>query len=1073
MFRSVIVVLIAFFIASSSLAQDTGWLRYPSISPDGSTIVFTYKGDLYRVPATGGTATALTIHEAHDYQAVWTPDSKHIVFASDRYGNFDLYVMPITGGEPRRLTFHSANEVPFSVSPDGKNVLFGTHRMDLPENRMFPTAALPELYTIPLEGGRIDQILTTPADEARYSKDGRFILYQDNKGRENPWRKHQLSKVTRDIWIYDTNESTHRKLSSFEGDDRSPVFAENDTRVYYLSEKSGTLNVHTFSITNPDDDRQISSFKLHPVRFLTASNDGVLAYSYDGAIYTQKPGEQASKLNITIAADSRANSRNVVQVNSGASGMAVSPNGKEVAFINRGDIFVTSVETNSTKQVTNTPEIEKEVQFGPDGRTLYYTSERNGKWSIYTSNIVRSEEPYFFASTLIKENPILENANENYQPVLSPDGKELAFIENRTHLKVLNLASKQVRTLAGPETIISTSDNDQVLRWSPDGKWILFQMSIAGIDPGEIGLISTDVKGNAINLTRSGFSDRSPKWILDGKGMIWTSNRDGLKGVAQGGAAQSDVYAMFLTQESWDRFQLSKEEASLLKEAEDKKKPTDPKDSASKDVKPSPVITFDWDGLFDRKQKLTIHSSALADFLVSKDGEHLYYLARFERGHNLWTTNLKTQETKILANINVNGGTLAWDKDQKTIFLNAGGTLSKIDPSSGKRDMINFSSEVMVDRSAEFLSMFDQVWNRTNKTFYSGEFHGADWNLLRQEYLKHLPHVGNNYEFSELLAEMLGELNISHSGSTYGGPSSPTNDATAQLGIFYDFKHRGQGVRILEVIKGGPLDKAGLNVKPGTIIEKIDGVLIEANMDMDVLLNRKADKNVLLSLDEAGKKRDIVVKPITVGAQNSLLYRRWVDRNREEVERESGGKLGYVHIPGMNDGAFRTTFEEIMGRYVDREAMVVDVRFNNGGDLVADLEMFLNGKRFFEYRNHRVSVGFEPNFRWTKPSISLVNESAYSDGHCYAYMYQTMKIGKMVGQPVPGTCTFGGWGTVGDGIRWGVPGVGVKGVEGEYLENRPTYPEIEVFNRFEDLSKGMDEQLKKAIEEIKKDLSKD
>lgn len=1073
MFRSVIVVLIAFFIASSSLAQDTGWLRYPSISPDGSTIVFTYKGDLYRVPATGGKATALTIHEAHDYQAVWTPDSKHIVFASDRYGNFDLYVMPITGGEPRRLTFHSANEVPFSVSPDGKNVLFGTHRMDLPENRMFPTAALPELYTIPLEGGRIDQILTTPADEARYSRDGRFILYQDNKGRENPWRKHQLSRVTRDIWIYDTKEGSHRKLSSFEGDDRNPVFAENDTRVYYLSEKSGTLNVHTFSITNPDDDRQISSFKLHPVRFLTASNDGVLAYSYDGAIYTQKPGEQASKLNITIAADSRANSRNVVQVNSGASGMAVSPNGKEVAFINRGDIFVTSVETNSTKQVTNTPEIEKEVQFGPDGRTLYYTSERNGKWSIYSSNIVRSEEPYFFASTLIKENPILENANENYQPVLSPDGKELAFIENRTHLKVLNLASKQVRTLAGPETIISTSDNDQVLRWSPDGKWILFQMSIAGIDPGEIGLISTDVKGNAINLTRSGFSDRSPKWILDGKGMIWTSNRDGLKGVAQGGAAQSDVYAMFLTQESWDRFQLSKEEASLLKEAEDKKKPTDPKDSASKDVKPSPVITFDWDGLFDRKQKLTIHSSALADFLVSKDGEHLYYLARFERGHNLWTTNLKTQETKILANINVNGGTLAWDKDQKTIFLNAGGTLSKIDPSSGKRDMINFSSEVMVDRSAEFLSMFDQVWNRTNKTFYSGEFHGADWNLLRQEYLKHLPHVGNNYEFSELLAEMLGELNISHSGSTYGGPSSPTNDATAQLGIFYDFKHRGQGVRILEVIKGGPLDKAGLNVKPGTIIEKIDGVLIEANMDMDVLLNRKADKNVLLSLDEAGKKRDIVVKPITVGAQNSLLYRRWVDRNREEVERESGGKLGYVHIPGMNDGAFRTTFEEIMGRYVDREAMVIDVRFNNGGDLVADLEMFLNGKRFFEYRNHRVSVGFEPNFRWTKPSISLVNESAYSDGHCYAYMYQTMKIGKMVGQPVPGTCSFGGWGTVGDGIRWGVPGVGVKGVEGEYLENRPTYPEIEVFNRFEDLSKGMDEQLKKAIEEIKKDLSKD
>lgn len=1068
MLRSVFVVALTLLSVGTVHAQEVGWMRYPSISPDGSTIVFTYKGDLYRVAAAGGSATPLTIHEAHDYQAVWTPDSKHIVFASDRYGNFDLYVMPITGGEPRRITFHSANEVPFSVSPDGKNILFGAHRMDLPDNRMFPTAALPELYTIPIEGGRVDQVLTTPADEAKYSSDGRFILYQDNKGRENPWRKHQLSRVTRDVWMYDTKEGSHRKLSSFEGDDRSPVFAENDTRVYYLSEKSGTLNVHSFSVSNPSDDKQISNFKLHPVRFLSSSKDGTLAYSYDGAIYTQKPGSEPSKLAISIAADSRMNASNVIQVTSGASAMAASPNGKEIAFINRGDIFVTSVESNMTKQVTKTPEIEKEVQFSPDGRTLYYTSERNGTWSIFSSQIVRTEEPYFFTSTLIKETPILENANENFQPVLSPDGKELAFIENSSHLKVLNLASKQVRTLAGPETIISTRDNDQMLRWSPDGKWMLFEMSISGISPGEIGLISTDGKGKAINLTRSGFIDRSPKWILDGKGMIWASNRDGLKGVAQGGSFQSDVYAMFFTQDSWDRFQLSKEELTLLKEVEDKNKPADSKDASSKDAKPAASITFDWDGLFERKQKLSIHSSALADFLVSKDGENLYYLARFERGHNLWTTNLKTQETKILANINVNGGTLAWDKDQKTIYLNAGGTLSKIDPSSGKRDMINFSSEVMVDRSAEFLSMFDQVWNRTNKTFYSGDFHGADWNLLRSEYLKHLPHVGNNYEFSELLAEMLGELNISHSGSTYGGPTAPTNDATAQLGIFYDYKYRGAGVRIVDVIKGGPLDKAGLNVKPGTLIEKIDGVTIEGTMDMDVLLNRKADKNVLLSLDEAGKKRDIVVKPISIGAQNNLLYRRWVDRNREEVERESGGKLGYVHIPGMNDGAFRTTFEEIMGRYPDHEAMVVDIRFNGGGDLVADLEMFLTGKRFFEYTNHRVSVGFEPNFRWTKPSISLVNESAYSDGHCYAYMYQTMKIGKMVGQPVPGTCTFGGWGTVGDGIRWGVPGVGVRGVEGEYLENRPTYPEIEVFNRFEDLSKGIDEQLRTAIKEMKK-----
>lgn len=1067
MFKNLLAVVAMLMVTSSAMAQDAGWMRYPSISPDGSTIIFTFKGDLYRVASTGGSAVPLTLHEAHDFQPVWTPDSKNIIFASDRYGNFDIYMMPVAGGEPRRLTFHSANELPYAVTPDGKNILFGAHRMDMAENRMFPTGALTELYSIPIAGGRVDQILTTPADEVEVSRDGNIILYQDNKGRENPWRKHQVSAVTRDIWIYDKRNATHRQLTTFVGDDRNPVFAENDSRVYYLSDRSGTLNVHSFAIANPSDDRQVTSFKTHPVRFLSAANDGTLAFGYDGQIYIKRGTTEPVKVAISIASDSRSNDQYVVQVSGGASGMSVSPNGKEVAFVNRGDIFVTSVETNTTKRVTNTPELEKEVSFAPDGRTLYYTSERNGKWSIYKAEIGRTEELYFFASTTIRETPVLENANENYQPVLSPDGKELAYIENASLLRVYNLESRQSRTLAGTDYIASTRDNDQYLSWSPDGKWILFDLSVPGISPGEIGIVQANGKGKVTNLTTSGFADRRGKWILDGKAMIWTSNRDGLKGVAQAGGSQADIFAMFFTQESWDRFNLSKEEAEILKESEDKATKAD----SSKKVTTPKDLVIDWDGLSDRKTKLTIHSSTLADALVSKDGENLYYLARFERGHNLWTTNLKTRETKILATLNSNGGSIVWDKDQKSIFMNAGGSLSKIDPSSGRREMISISGEMSINRPAEFQSMFDQVWNRTNKAFYSGDFHGADWNMLGKEYSKHLPYIGNNYEFSEMLAELLGELNISHSGSTYSGPSSPGDDATAQLGIFIDYKHRGAGFRIAEVIKGGPLDKAGMNIQPGAIIEQIDGITITANMDMDALLNRKADNNVLLSLNEGGKKRDLVVKPISMGAQNSLLYRRWVERNRAEVEKLSNGEFGYVHIPGMNDGAYRTTFEEIMGRYPHHKAIVVDVRFNGGGDLVADLDMFLSGKKFMDYSTHKQDVGFEPNFRWTKPSISIVDQGAYSDGHCYAYMYQTMEIGKLVGNPVPGTCTFGGWGTVGEGIRWGVPAVGVKGIDGEFLENRQTEPDFNIFNRFEDVMKGRDEQLEVAVRELKAEVS--
>ena len=298
--------------------------------------------------------------------------------------------------------------------------------------------------------------------------------------------------------------------------------------------------------------------------------------------------------------------------------------------------------------------------------------------------------------------------------------------------------------------------------------------------------------------------------------------------------------------------------------------------------------------------------------------------------------------------------------------------------------------------------------------------------------------------------------------------TTPTDDATAALGVFYDQTYAGPGMKVEEVVKDGPLDKAGMNVKPGTIIEAIDGQVIAASQDIAQFLNRKAGKPILLTVVDADtKKRDIVAKPITIAEENRLLYARWVRRNQDEVDKLSNGQLGYVHIPGMNDGAYRTTFEEAMGKYATRKGLVVDTRFNGGGDLVADLDMFLTGKRFFEYTTDTRSAGFEPNFRWTKPSVSLANEANYSDGHCYAYMYKQLKIGPLLGMPVPGTCTFAGWEMLGDGLRWGVPGVGVKdSTTGKYLENLETEPDIRLANDYSVVIKGTDQQLEAAVAEL-------
>jgi tricorn protease len=390
-----------------------------------------------------------------------------------------------------------------------------------------------------------------------------------------------------------------------------------------------------------------------------------------------------------------------------------------------------------------------------------------------------------------------------------------------------------------------------------------------------------------------------------------------------------------------------------------------------------------------------------------------------------------------------------------------------VNPTGWSRTNIPVRGEMRVSGQAERAFMFDQAWRRVQDTFYTRTFHGADWDAVRGMYEKFLPHIGNNHEFAELLSEMLGELNVSHSGARYTS-SDPGDDATASLGIFYDQSEAGTGLRVIEVMAGGPLDRAGMNVRPGAVIEAIDGEDLTPDVDPARLLNRKAGERVLVQVrDPDGTTRDLVVRPVTQQEKNRLRYDRWVEMNRREVEERSGGRLGYVHVQGMNDRAFRSTYEEVMGRFADREGIVVDIRFNPGGDLVADLEMFFSGRRFFDYTTDDRSSGFEPSFRWTRPTVALAAEGNYSDGHCFAWAYKEMGIGPLIGMPVPGTCTFGGGLGMLDGLRIGVPARGVKdATTGRFLENWQTEPDIRVESPPGIVDRGRDPQLERAIEEL-------
>ena len=508
----------------------------------------------------------------------------------------------------------------------------------------------------------------------------------------------------------------------------------------------------------------------------------------------------------------------------------------------------------------------------------------------------------------------------------------------------------------------------------------------------------------------------------------------------------------------------------MAKEVEERAAKADT--TKKKDAKKDSTVVIELDGLELRKARLTIHSSNLSDALINKDGDMLYYLSRFERGYNLWSTNLRTRETKQLVALNANGGgSMVWDKEQKSIFLNSDGRISKIDPTSGKQESIGISGEMNLDVAAERAFMFEHVWRRTKTTFYTATFHGVDWDSYKPDYENHLPNIGNNYEFSELLSELLGELNVSHSGASYFGGGTAGADATAALGVFYDQSFTGTGMRVEEVIKDGPLDKAGLNIKSGTIIEAIDGETLMPDRDYAQFLNRKSGKNVLLTLLEGAARREVVIKPISVGEESQLLYKRWVRRNQDEVEKQSNGTLGYIHIPGMADGPFRVTYDEVMGKYALKKGIVVDTRNNGGGDLVSDLATFFSGKTYMYNSTDKRIIYSEPSYRWSKPSISLANEANYSDGHCYAHMTQAASLNKLIGMPVPGTCTFAAWEVLQDpSIRWGVPPVGVKTMAGTYLENAQTEPNIKVSNEYDVVGKGKDQQLERAVEELVKEV---
>ncbi len=1078
------IIAASLTIASvSSYASVPLWMRDVKISPDGREILFCYKGDIYKTSIDGGKATQLTTQESYESSPIWSRDGKLIAFASDRNGNNDIFIMNAGGGTAKRLTTNSANEIPSSFSPDNKYILFSAAIQDPAKSALFPTGAMNELYKVSIDGGKTIQVLATPAEMINFSDDGNSFVYQDRKGFESEWRKHHTSSITRDIWKYDIKNGKHTNLTNHAGEDRDPSFSADGKRIFFLSEREGnSMNVYSLSTTNPSSVEKISNFSKNPVRFLSVAHNGNLCYTYDGEIYIQKPNSKPQKVNVDIVRDDE-NKLTDLSFSKGATSATVSPDGKQVAFIIRGEVFVTSVDYSTTKQITTTPEGEKGLSFSPDNRSLVYATERNGNWQIVLAKIERKEDPNFPNATLIDEEIILPSEDiERGFPQFSPDGKEIAFIEDRNKLMVYNIATKNVRQVTDGSTWYNTFGGF-TYSWSPDGKWFTFIFTGNKHDPyTDIGLVSAQ-GGEIKNLTNSGYTSDSPRWVMDGNAIMFTTERYGMRNHASWGSL-NDVMLVFLNKDSYDKFLLSKEDYDIQKELEkqkkdtpktvDKKKNTKKKSDTKKDEKKEEAvkdIVVELDNIEDRIVRLTPNSSDLSDAIISKDGETLYYLSSFEGGYDLWKMDLRKKETKLLNKMNSGWASIEMDKEGKNLFILGGGAMNKLETASGTLKPISYQANMKMDLAKEREYMFNHIYTQEKKRFYNVNMHGVDWDDMTATYRKFLPHINNNYDFAEMLSEYLGELNVSHTGSGYR--PSLKSDATANLGVLYDMNYDGKGLKIDEIVEKGPFDTSHTKVKAGDIIEKIDGVEVGDDSDFASLLANKTKKKTLVSIysPAQNKRWDEVILPISGSQFTDLLYNRWVKQRAADVDKWSNGRLGYVHIESMGDESFRSVYSDILGKYNNREGIVIDTRFNGGGRLHEDIEILFSGKKYFTQVVRGRETCDMPSRRWNKPSIMVQCEANYSNAHGTPWVYRHQGLGKLVGMPVPGTMTSVNWETLQDpSLYFGIPVVGYRLPDGSYLENSQLEPDIKVANNPETIVNGEDTQLKVAVDELIKEI---
>jgi tricorn protease len=1038
--------------------------RTPDISPDGKLIAFSYLGDIYVVQAIGGVARAVTSHPAHDINPVFSPDGQSLAFSSNRHGSYDVFVVSVHGGRPRRLTFDSANDLVTGWSHDGKQVLFTSARADYPQTS--------KLYTVPVEGGRVRLVTAGEGKEGAFSPRGDLLAYVRGPG---AWyRKNYRGSANDDIWIARADGSDHRRVTTFIGQDTSPMWSGDGQSLYYVSEFHGTSNiVHVplapFLSGSPGKPavesihpRALTNHTEEGVRRARISRDGnwiVYECGADLWVMGTREGCKPRKLAIEVYADDKANPERVVTFTRGATEFVVSGDERFVAFAVHGKLFRMPIASNArVTQMTFGPSNDHGMAWAPDASKMIFISDRSGHDDLYLLEPDDPDHPKFTEANRFKVTQLTNTREAEFGVSFAPDGKRVAFLRGG---RLLTMApdGKDGKVVVDQATVFD-------YEWSPDGKWIVFARR-DGSFASELYMVPATGPTAAEpirNITRYATFNSGVTWSANGKKLAFLSERRGT----------GTLHVM----------ELEKPAAE-----------TDKKPMLSSLGFAKPTVAIDWDDLHLRVKPVV--PGLVDEAAISPDGRQVAY--RDAINQDLWVTSSTGSQITRLTTGRQRPRLIQWSKRRSPLgetlnvlyYLDGDGQLKMARASasdgrpgdSSNSATLPFKIKMTVKRDELFLEMFDQSWRYLAENFYDVRFHGLEWDTIRARYRPLVQHVAHREDLYALLYLMMGELNASHLGVS-GFVSGPEED-TAELGLLFDESYKGKGLKIAEILKRGPADRKGLTLRPGEIVVAIDGVELDDSVNVSKLLNGKVDEPIVLQVTATpadpksrrrveirgmNRYRDFQHRETSV---NDLMYDRWVARNAARVQELSKGKLGYIHIPSMDDEGLDRFVRSLYSDNFDKEAIVLDVRFNGGGFTHDQVLNYLGSKEHTIFRQREGTEGLvlrSADRKWHKPLVLLINNRSYSDAEILPNAFRTLGLGKLVGEPTGGLVIGTGVVQLIDGSLFRIPRIGVYTTRGVNMEKEGVKPDILVEPHPDELARGIDAQLDKAIRVLQADV---